>query len=69
MPENAISNDRADRIIHHLAECHREIVAAAEAEEIDTWMAADLVGILFDKAKDEINRRRAASSKEVQGDG
>jgi hypothetical protein len=55
---NAISNERANRIIHHLAECHREIVAAAEADELDTFTAADL-GRYIDRPRDEINRRRA----------
>jgi hypothetical protein len=49
-----ISDSRADRIIHHLAECLREIQAEPG---LDAWDMGEF-GLLLDAAKDTVNRRR-----------
>jgi len=49
-----IDNERADRIIHHLAECHREL---RDEPGLDAWDEGEL-GRYIDAAKDAMNRRR-----------
>ena len=55
-PKKPIRNSRADRIIHHIAEIHREIKAAYD-DGLDVIECADL-GAMIEPFKDEINRRR-----------
>jgi hypothetical protein len=56
--EGTLNNERADRIMHHLAECHREI---RSEQELDPWDKGEL-GRLIDAAKDTINRHREPES-------
>lgn len=48
-----IGKERADRIIHHLAEVHREL---AQEDGLDAWDMAEF-GRLVDIPKNEIHRR------------
>jgi hypothetical protein len=50
-----LTNERADRLNHLLAECHREV---REAESgFDAWDVAE-VGKLIDAVKNTVNRHR-----------
>lgn len=56
---STIHNARADRIIHHVAEIHREIT---DADEMGVLDRADL-SAMIEPFKDEINRRRETEDR------
>lgn len=54
-----ISEERANRIVYHFAEIHRELLAE---DGFDAWDAAEL-GRLVDAAKDAICKRIRAADQ------